>query len=45
MNFFVPSDDFENVISSLKPITTGWTNIVYKVYGKNGKYYFRFPRD
>lgn len=55
MNFFVPSDDFENiinntidgidVISSLKPISTGWTNIVYKVYGKNGKYYFRFPRD
>lgn len=56
MNFFVVNDDFESIIKkslrsvddefqTMKPISTGWTNIVYKVYGNNGKYYFRFPRD
>ena len=32
-------------INSLEPISTGWTNIVYKVKTDNGNYYFRFPRD
>ena len=30
---------------SMEPISTGWTNIVYKVKADNGNYYFRFPRD
>ncbi|MBR3324486.1 MAG: aminoglycoside phosphotransferase family protein [Clostridia bacterium] len=34
-----------NVINKLSPISTGWTNIVYKVETDNGNYYFRFPRD
>ena len=56
MNFFVLNDDFENIIKKslrdvkddfkfMKPVSTGWTNIVYKVYGDRDKYYFRFPRD
>ena len=32
-------------IKKLSPISTGWTNIVYKVYTDEGNYYFRFPRD
>lgn len=37
----------ENVknINSIKPIYTGWTNIVYRVEADNGNYYLRFPRD
>lgn len=34
-----------NLILNIKPITTGWTNIVFKVQADNGKFYFRFPRD
>ncbi|MBR3162751.1 MAG: aminoglycoside phosphotransferase family protein [Clostridia bacterium] len=32
-------------IDSMQQISTGWTNIVYKVKTNNGNYYFRFPRD
>lgn len=34
-----------NNIRSMEQISTGWTNIVYKVKADNGNYYFRFPRD
>lgn len=34
-----------NNINSMEQISTGWTNIVYKVKADNGNYYFRFPRD
>ena len=29
----------------MEQISTGWTNIVYRVKADNGNYYFRFPRD
>lgn len=32
-------------VKSMEQISTGWTNIVYKVKADNGTYYFRFPRD
>lgn len=32
-------------INRLSPISTGWTNIVYRVETDDGNYYFRFPRD
>lgn len=32
-------------IIKLSPISTGWTNIVYKVETEIGNYFFRFPRD
>lgn len=32
-------------INKMEQISTGWTNIVYKVEADNGNYYFRFPRD
>lgn len=32
-------------IKKLSPISTGWTNIVYKVETEKDNYYFRFPRD
>lgn len=32
-------------IIKLSPISTGWTNIVYKVETEDGNYFFRFPRD
>ena len=34
-----------NKINNMEQISTGWTNIVYKVKTDNGNYYFRFPRD
>ena len=34
-----------NSINSMEQISTGWTNIVYRVKADNGNYYFRFPRD
>lgn len=34
-----------NRIYNMEQISTGWTNIVYKVKANNGNYYFRFPRD
>ena len=55
MKFFAVNEDFESIIKkslesvndglkSMKPISTGWTNIVYKVYGNKGEYYFRFQK-
>ena len=37
----------ENVkqVKNISPISTGWTNIVFKVCTDMGNYYFRFPRD
>lgn len=32
-------------IDALKPIDTGWTNIVCRVSCDKGDFYFRFPRD
>ena len=32
-------------VLNMEQISTGWTNIVYKVKADNGTYYFRFPRD
>ena len=32
-------------IKMLTPISTGWTNIVFKVSTDLGNYFFRFPRD
>lgn len=32
-------------IYNIKPIYTGWTNIVYRIEADNGNYYLRFPRD
>lgn len=34
-----------NQINNISNISTGWTNIVYKVETDNGNYYLRFPRD
>ena len=35
----------KNNINNIKPISTGWTNIVFEVETDNGNYFFRFPRD
>ena len=51
--FFLIDDDFESIIKSqintqinkIEVISTGWTNIVYRVESETGNYYFRFPRD
>lgn len=50
--FFISSDDFFYIIStqvakirSVKQISTGWTNFVFKVKAKGGEYIFRFPRN
>lgn len=52
--FFTLNDDFNTIIENelndkvilkITPVTTGWTNIVYRVKTNNGNYYFRFPRD
>lgn len=52
--FFLIDEDFESIIKNvlqnqqiekIKPITTGWTNIVYRVTTSEDNYYFRFPRD
>lgn len=34
-----------SAIYSIKPIYTGWTNIVYRASTNKGNYYLRFPRD
>lgn len=52
-NFFLIDDDFESIIKSqvnaqvnkIEIISTGWTNIVYRVESEIGNFYFRFPRD
>ncbi len=35
----------KNDITNIKPISTGWTNIVFEVETDKGNYFFRFPRD
>jgi len=53
-NYFTLDEDFEKIIkislkdkkiSSLKPISTGWTNIVFEACTDSGNFFFRFPRD
>ena len=54
-NYFSLDEDFEKIIKNalkneeivrIKPISTGWTNIVFEVSTKNnGDFFFRFPRD
>lgn len=53
-NYFSLDEDFEKIIknalpnkniTSINPISTGWTNIVFEVCADNEKYFFRFPRD
>lgn len=36
---------FDKEITNIKPISTGWTNIVFEVETTSGNYFFRFPRD
>ena len=51
--FFLINEDFEKIITDaikasinkIEVISTGWTNIVYRVEADNGNYYLRFPRD
>lgn len=52
--FFSLDENFDNIIKNslpgeeihtIKPISTGWTNIVFEVTTKGGNYFFRFPRD
>lgn len=50
--FFKDSDDFFYIIisqlkrvESVRQISTGWTNFVFEVRAKSGKYIFRFPRN
>lgn len=53
-NYFSLDEDFETIIkkalqnqniTSIKSVTTGWTNIVYEVKTNSETYFFRFPRD
>ncbi len=53
-DYFSLDEDFTKIIitalsdkniSSIKPISTGWTNIVFEVSTDSGNYFFRFPRD
>lgn len=50
--FFKDSDDFFYIINTqlekvkkIEQISTGWTNFVFEVKAKGGKYIFRFPRN
>ena len=52
--YFSLDENFEQIIkttlsnktiNSVKPVTTGWTNIVFEVATNDGNYFFRFPRD
>ena len=52
--YFSLDEDFNKIIANtlpdkkvltIKPISTGWTNIVYEAYTDAGNYFFRFPRD
>ena len=52
MKYFTVDDDFKQIIEkfldcniSIEPISTGWTNFVFKVITENNKYIFRFPRN
>lgn len=53
-NYFSLDEDFEKIINEtlegkeikeIKPISTGWTNIVFEALTNDGDYFFRFPRD
>ena len=53
-DYFSLDEDFPNIIKkslsakeiiNIKPISTGWTNIVFEVTTTCGNYFFRFPRD
>lgn len=53
-DYFSLDEDFSNIIKkslsdkeiiNIKPISTGWTNIVFEVTTTCGNYFFRFPRD
>lgn len=53
-NYFSLDEDFEKIIrntlndkeiTSINPISTGWTNIVFEVATTEGNFFFRFPRD
>ena len=53
--FFIPDENLGEVITKtlkpievkeIKPISTGWTNIVFEAITEGeGSYFFRFPRD
>lgn len=52
--YFEINENFENIINKsllekdiywIKPISTGWTNIVFEVSTNDGNFFFRFPRD
>ena len=53
-NYFTLDEDFETIIknalpnksiTSIRSVTTGWTNIVFEVSTNAGNFFFRFPRD
>ena len=53
-NYFSIDEDFNKIIytvlknkkiEEIKPISTGWTNIVFEAKTNEGNYFFRFPRD
>ena len=53
-DYFSLDEDFSRIIKNslsdkeiinIKPISTGWTNIVFEVSTTAGNYFFRFPRD
>lgn len=53
-NYFSLDEDFNKIIkntlpdkkiTSIRSVTTGWTNIVFEVSTDVGNYFFRFPRD
>ena len=53
-DYFSLDEDFSRIIKKslsdkeiikIKPISTGWTNIVFEVLTTSGNYFFRFPRD
>lgn len=53
-DYFSLDEDFSRIIKNslsdkeiinIKPISTGWTNIVFEVSTTIGNYFFRFPRD
>lgn len=53
-NYFSLDENFDKIIKEtlegkeikeIKPISTGWTNIVFEAKTNDGDYFFRFPRD
>lgn len=53
LTYFTDQDDFPAFIrsalgqtpTSTTPISTGWTNFVFRVETPDGQFFFRFPRD